>query len=40
VNYQRRGSYYIVDRLYTNAALTEGVGTDRQTVRIEAIGAR
>jgi type IV secretion system protein VirB9 len=40
VNYQRHGDYYIVDRLYSDAALTEGVGADRQTVRIEAIGAR
>jgi P-type conjugative transfer protein TrbG len=39
VNYQARGDYYIVDRLYSDAALTEGVGTDRQTVHIEALGA-
>lgn len=36
VNYQVRRNYYIVDRLYADAALTQGVGSDRQTVRIEA----
>jgi P-type conjugative transfer protein TrbG len=37
VNYQVRGNYYIADRLYSDAALTQGVGADRQTIRIEAI---
>jgi len=37
VNYQVRQNYYIVDRLYADAALTQGVGSDRQTVRIEAM---
>jgi hypothetical protein len=32
-----RGNYYVVDRLYSDAALTQGVGTDRQTVRIQAM---
>jgi type IV secretion system protein VirB9 len=36
VNYQVRGNYYVVDRLYSDAALSVGIGTDRQTVRIEA----
>jgi type IV secretion system protein VirB9 len=36
VNYQVRQSYYIVERLYADAALTQGVGSDWQTVRIEA----
>ena len=40
VNYQVRRNYYIVDRLYADAALTQGVGSDRQTVRIEAMGDR
>ncbi len=40
VNYQTRGNYYIVDRLYSDAALTQGVGTDRQTVRIQAMETR
>ncbi len=38
VNYERRGSYFVVDRLYSDAAVTQGVGTDRQTVRIQATG--
>jgi hypothetical protein len=29
-----------VDRLYADAALTQGVGSDRQTVRIEAMEDR
>jgi type IV secretion system protein VirB9 len=37
VNYEVRGNYYIVDRLYSDAALTQGAGTDRQTVRIQAM---
>jgi type IV secretion system protein VirB9 len=37
VNYQVRNNYYVVDRLYQNAALTQGVGSDRETVRIEAM---
>ena len=37
VNYQVRQNYYVVDRLYADAALTQGVGSDRQTVRIEAM---
>ena len=40
VNYQVRQNYYIVDRLYAGAALTQGVGSDRQTVRIEAMEDR
>jgi type IV secretion system protein TrbG len=40
VNYQVRQNYYIVDRLYADAALTQGVGSDRQTVRIEAMEDR
>jgi len=40
VNYQVRRNYYIVDRLYADAALTQGVGSDRQTVRIEAMEDR
>jgi type IV secretion system protein TrbG len=36
-NYEVRGSYYVVDRLYADAALTEGEGTNRQTVRIQAL---
>jgi type IV secretion system protein TrbG len=32
------GTYYIVDRLYSEAALTEGVGNDRQIVQIKAVG--
>jgi type IV secretion system protein VirB9 len=38
VNYEVRGDYYIVDRLFSDAALTQGVGTDRQTIRIKAVG--
>lgn len=38
VNYEVRGNYYVIDRLYSEAALTQGVGTDRQTVHIEAEG--
>ena len=34
VNYQVRGSYYVADRLYHEAALTSGTGTNRQVVRI------
>jgi len=40
VNYQVRQNYYIVDRLYADAALTQGTGSDRQTVRIEAMEER
>ncbi len=40
VNYQVRQNYYIVDRLYADAALTRGAGSDRQTVRIEAMEER
>jgi P-type conjugative transfer protein TrbG len=40
VNYQVRQNYYVVDRLYADAALTQGVGSDRQTVRIEAMEDR
>jgi type IV secretion system protein VirB9 len=38
VNYEVRGNYYVIDRLYNEAALTQGVGTDRQTVHIQAEG--
>jgi type IV secretion system protein VirB9 len=34
VNYQVRGQYYVADRLYHEAALTAGTGTNRQVVRI------
>jgi type IV secretion system protein TrbG len=41
VNYHTRsgpyGTYYVVDRLYSEAALTQGVGNDRQIVQIKAI---
>jgi type IV secretion system protein TrbG len=44
VNYHTRsgpyGTYYVVDRLYAQAALTQGVGNDRQIVQINSIGAR
>ena len=40
VNYQVRQNYYVVDRLYADAALTQGVGSDRQTVRIQATEGR
>ena len=36
VNYQVRGSYYIADRLFQNAALTSGTGTDREVFKITA----
>jgi type IV secretion system protein VirB9 len=36
VNYQVRQNYYVVDRLYADAALSQGAGSERQTVRIEA----
>lgn len=39
VNYEVKGNYYIADRLYDDAALTQGTGTDRQTVRIQAMRA-
>ncbi len=38
VNYEVRGNYYVIDRLYNEAALTQGIGTDRQTVHIQAEG--
>jgi type IV secretion system protein VirB9 len=44
VNYHAQsgpyGVYYVVDRLYAEAALTQGVGNDRQIVQIKSIGAR
>jgi type IV secretion system protein VirB9 len=40
VNYQVQQNYYVVDRLYADAALTQGAGSDRQTVRIEAMEDR
>jgi type IV secretion system protein TrbG len=44
VNYHTQsgdfGTYYVVDRLYTEAALTQGVGNDRQIVQIKATGAQ
>lgn len=44
VNYHTRsgpyGVYYVVDRLYAEAALTQGVGNDRQIVQIKSTGAR
>ena len=36
VNYQVHGSYYIADRIFQNAALTSGTGTNRQVVEITA----
>jgi type IV secretion system protein TrbG len=42
VNYHTRsgafGVYYVVDRLYSQAALTQGVGNNRQIVQITARG--
>ena len=40
VNYQVRGSYYVTDRLFQDAALTSGTGTNRQVVQITAEGTR
>ena len=39
VSYQVRGVYYVTDRLFQNAALTSGTGSNRQVVQITAEGA-
>jgi type IV secretion system protein VirB9 len=39
VNYQVKGRYYIVDRLFKQAVLVSGVGKDRQHITIARTGA-
>jgi type IV secretion system protein VirB9 len=39
VNYQVKGRYYVVDRLFKQAALVSGTGKDRQQVTIARTGA-
>ena len=39
VNYQVKGRYYIVDRLFKRAVLVSGTGKDRQQITIARIGA-
>jgi type IV secretory pathway VirB9-like protein len=38
VNYRVRGNYYIVDKLFQQAALIVGVGSDQQKVEITKKG--
>jgi P-type conjugative transfer protein TrbG len=38
VNYRVRGGYYIVDSLFERAVLTQGAGSDQQTVTITRTG--
>jgi type IV secretion system protein VirB9 len=37
VNYQVRGTYFIADRLFRDAALTSGTGANREVVHISAV---
>jgi type IV secretion system protein TrbG len=39
VNYQVKGRYYIVDRLFNRAVLVSGTGKDRQQITIARVGA-
>jgi type IV secretion system protein TrbG len=39
VNYQVKGRYYIVDRLFKQAVLVSGTGKDRQQITIARMGA-
>jgi type IV secretory pathway VirB9-like protein len=39
VNYQVKGRYYIVDRLFKQAVLVSGTGKDRQQIIIARAGA-
>lgn len=39
VNYQVKGRYYIVDRLFNRALLVSGTGKDRQQITIARVGA-
>jgi type IV secretion system protein VirB9 len=39
VNYQVKGSYYIVDRLFRQAVLVSGTGKDQQQITIARAGA-
>lgn len=39
VNYQVKGRYYIVDRLFKQAVLVSGTGKDQQQIRIARTGA-
>jgi P-type conjugative transfer protein TrbG len=39
VNYQVKGRYYIVDRLFNRAVLVSGTGKDRQEITIARAGA-
>ena len=39
VNYQVEGRYYVVDRLFKQAALVSGTGNERQEITIARTGA-
>jgi type IV secretion system protein VirB9 len=39
VNYQVKGRYYIVDRLFKQAVLVSGTGKERQEITIARMGA-